>query len=177
MVLVQAHMGVSVQLSVVSQSLTDYRYKLFSARALQSNSAALWLYERMCASLPTGAAEGCGDRVMWKGSWSFIGSTWTWSLVWSFTEVMCARRARLAAEGGAELPFDGRRRGGCGSRGREMTRATPFWVVTAMARIQNVLKGLHIRRSGVPARMSASTRASGPILPKMVVFTVSTKAQ
>ena len=47
----------------------------------------LWLYERMCASLPTGAAEGCGDRAMWKGSWSFIGSTWTWSLVWSFTEV------------------------------------------------------------------------------------------
>ena len=58
----------------VGRSLTDYRYKLFSARALQSNSAALWLYERMCASLPTSAAEGCGDRVVWKGSWSFIGS-------------------------------------------------------------------------------------------------------
>jgi hypothetical protein len=29
-------------------------YKFFSARALQSNSAALWLYERMCASKVVG---------------------------------------------------------------------------------------------------------------------------
>ena len=41
-----------------------------------------------------------------------------------------------------------------------MTRATPLWVVTAMVRIKKVLNGLHIRRSEVPAWMSASTGAS-----------------
>ena len=37
--------------------LTDYRYLLFSARALQFNEAALWLYARVRAP-PTSAAEG-----------------------------------------------------------------------------------------------------------------------
>ena len=61
----------------------------------------------------------------------------------SFSVVMCARREREAAEGGPELPlelpFEGRKSRGCGSRGRAMTLWTPLWMVTARARIQYVL--------------------------------------
>ena len=85
---------------------------LFSARALQSNEAALWLYARVRAP-PTSAAEGCEDREIWKGSWTSAGSRLRWSLVRSFGVVMCARREREAAEGGPELPlelpFEGRK--------------------------------------------------------------------
>ena len=104
--------------------LTDYRYLLFSARALQSNEAALWLYARVRAP-PTSAAEGCEDREICKGSWTSAGPRLRWSLVRSFSVVMCARREREAAEGGPELPlelpFEGRKSRGCGSRGRAMT--------------------------------------------------------
>ena len=75
---------------------------LFSARALQSNEAALWLYARVRAP-PTSAAEGCEDREIWKGSWTSAGPRLRWSLVRSFGVVMCARREREAAEGGPEL--------------------------------------------------------------------------
>ena len=68
-------------------------------------TAALWLYARVRAP-PTSAAEGCEVREIWKGSWTSIGSTSTWSLVRSFRVVMCARRAREAAEGGPELPLE-----------------------------------------------------------------------
>ena len=63
-----------------SHPLTDYRYLLFSARALQSNEAALWLYARVRAP-PTSAAEGCEVREIWKGSWTSTGSRLRWSLV------------------------------------------------------------------------------------------------
>ena len=69
---------------------------LFSARALQSNEAALWLYARVRAP-PTSAAEGCEDREIWKGSWTSAGPRLRWSLVRSFSVVMCARREREAA--------------------------------------------------------------------------------
>ena len=59
-------------------------------------------------------------------------------MVRSFGVVMCARREREAAEGGPELPlelpFEGRKSRGCGSRGRAMTLWTPLWMVTARAR-------------------------------------------
>ena len=65
-------------------------------------TAALWLYARVRAP-PTSAAEGCEVREIWKGSWTSIGSTSTWSLVRSFIVVSEAReggrrgRARVAA--------------------------------------------------------------------------------
>ena len=77
------------------------------------------------------------------GSWISAGPRLRWSLVRSFSVVMCARREREAAEGGPELPlelpFEGRKSRGCGSRGRAMTLWTPLWMVTARARIQYVL--------------------------------------
>ena len=68
---------------------------------------------------------------------------------------MCARCAREVAEGGFG-PLDNGRRGGARRR-RVSTRATPFAVVMARARMQYVLVAHQVAGSAEPARTIAST--------------------